>query len=391
MKIFLITPHFAPEVGGIEHHVLNLAYGLSERHQVKVITCGKNNGWNARAPFEVVRLPYITPPAYPYETLSNFKIPNIGAHFSEVLRDDTPDVVHIHGHHYPISWFAATSFRNTPLALTLHGMYALNPNRPRGKTFLEEVFNKTIFSFLLQRVDAVIGLTPTITNYARQYSCDETRFYSIPNGIDLELYQRSLRERMRYRLEYEMPSDKNVVLFIGRFSRAKGVLELAVAIRSILRQRKDVIFMLAGGGPNESLLRAMLKGLEEAKFVGWLPHRNIHKLEIAADVLVMPSKWEALPITMIEGIAAQMHIVTTPVGGIVDILKNYKNKTYIDGFTATSVALALNKALGNLPRKEAKSVPDFARLFDWDNIVRKIEGVYRAIVQFNEGRSVLHA
>src|SRR2546426_4368219 len=134
-KILSITPFFPPDTGGISNHVINLNSNLvMEGHSVSIIT-PKRTGIkipNVAGGFkQVFRINSVFLLGWPYPTLRSVSIPlDFGRKIDAVIRSENFDVVHVHGHHYPISWMALKSARKhrVPSVLTLHGMYALNPN-----------------------------------------------------------------------------------------------------------------------------------------------------------------------------------------------------------------------------------------------------------------------
>ncbi len=120
-------------------------------------------------------------PGWPYSTLRNFSIPlDLGFKINEVIKNGKFELVHVNGHHYPISWAAINLLisPSVPVVLSLHGMYALNPGVLGGKSIIEDLFNKSIFSYLLSKSNVVIGGTQQIKEYAEKYAKSTTNFQS---------------------------------------------------------------------------------------------------------------------------------------------------------------------------------------------------------------------
>jgi glycosyltransferase involved in cell wall biosynthesis len=155
-------------------------------------------------------------------------------------------------------------------------------------------------------------------------------------------------------------------------------LEFAEAASLFTKRCKQAFFLFAGGGPLSGRLEKMLENAPgvRSKIVGWVPNSEMHELYAASDFYVLPSKWEALPITIIEAMASDLHIVATPVGGIPDILSHYSRKTYIGGFSSTKIADALGDASFCFKATDANDMPEFLENFDWNYITREIEKVY---------------
>lgn len=373
MKILIATPFYPPDVGGIAYHVFNIARHLSKRHELTIVKNDKDYGITVNKGIKVVKIPSFNPSPYPYQTISSFRIPLTAWKLGEIIKNEKIDLVHAHGHHYPITWlsiFYAKKYGKLTI-LTLHGMYALNPHVTGGKTLLEEVFNNLIFRSLLKKTDTVIGLTKSIVSYARKYGTKKTKYYVIPNGVDLDLYNKNLHRKIEYRIKYGLPLDKIIVLFRGRFTYVKGVLEAAYAAKSVENKKSNLFFLFVGEGPLKYAVKKILSDLKNVKILSWTPQETIHELYIASDVYLLPSKWEALPITLIEAMAARLYIISTLVGGINDVLHGYPLSIAIKDTKYSTIAKALLKVAHE--NFKVYEVERYIEQFDWKSITNRIE------------------
>lgn len=385
LNILMASTFFSPHIGGIENHVLNLSSHLANSgHRVTIITSllPEMKPYEIQDDIEIVRVQSFFMPGWPCRSLSSFGFAtDADKVISRIVKKQNTEIIHAHGHHYPLTWSALNTGRrlNVPSVLTIHGMYALNPTNLLAKT-VEEVFNRTVLRQQLRKTAAVIGLTPTVTDFARKYGSSFNKYFTIPNGIDTRIYRENSKKKEKYREEYGIPRQKVVVLFRGRFSYVKGVLELAEVAKAFVQQHKDAFFVFVGGGPLYERLKEKLKSIEaNSKIVAWTPPSEVHELYIASDIYVLPSKWEALPITIIEAMASLLHIVATPVGGIKDVLADYPRKTYIEGFSALHIAVALRKAWDSIGTNEHYCEDIDIAKYDWSIISRAITDVYRTV------------
>jgi glycosyltransferase involved in cell wall biosynthesis len=268
-----------------------------------------------------------------------------------------------------------------PSVLTMHGMYALNPNVLGGKSWLEELFNKYIFKKVLFRTSAVIGLTKQITDYARLYSGQHVKFFTIPNGVNVSTYKENIARKFQYRQKYNIDARSKVIIFVGRFEKVKGILEFVSAIKLIYGKGSNQIeTIIVGEGGLEREVNSMVSGTAGIHLFGWQTSQIIHEFYLAADIFVIPSKFEALPLTIIEAMNAHLHIVYTPVGGIPDVLEKYEAKTLLDEPSVERIATVLSSLLGNHPSDEhdANSFI-YAEEFDWKNIADNVNLVYQEL------------
>ena len=225
--------------GGISNHAQHLSKQLIQLgHHIEVIALSEQNEHVQRDGFLLHNIASYHLPPFPYTALAGFTIPNNMYHVKQIISEILHhgiDVIHIHGHHYPLTWYTVSLAHkfHIPCVLTLHGTMGLNYDYPFA-SLLESAFNRTILTSILQKVNAIIGLTPQVMNYIRTYSSPKTNLFIIPNGIYLNQFQDHLHMKAQYRKKYGLPLDKIIVLFRGRFSQVKGVLELLPALPSLL-------------------------------------------------------------------------------------------------------------------------------------------------------------
>ena len=387
MKILHITPFCPSNFGGISTHVGNLAK----------LTIDSGNDFFAICPKikmkiqdkdlgSICRISSLFLPSWPYPTLQSVSIPiNLGYSLNKFMKEVKPDIVHVHGHHYPISWagLLISNKQGIPNVLTLHGMYALNPAKLEGKTNFEEVFNKTVLKFLLNHTNAVIGLTKRITCYAQRYGKNErTAYYTVPNGIETLPYTVNRTKKQEYRIKYGIKHNSIVILFRGRFEEVKGITEFCRAMVKLLESFSDKIeIIIVGDGTLKEEVNSIVKDKSQIHVLGWQPKDLIHELYILSDIFVIPSKFEALPITIIEAMNASLHIVYTPVGGMVEFLEPYSNKTQINEPTVNHIYKGLDFIISNsiYIRNDIES-RKYAESWDWNNVFPNIMNIYRSLI-----------
>ena len=137
------------------------------------------------------------------------------------------------------------------------------------------------------------------------------------------------------------------VLFLGNLSERKGVSDLlqALALPGFDRGRLKVT--LAGGGDIASYqAAARALGIEGfVHFAGWTDQRQVSQLMAQADVLVLPSYDEGLPLVILEALANGVAVVCTPVGEIPAVLSDGVNACFVQPGDAGGIASALQRVL----------------------------------------------
>lgn len=391
MNILMVTPFYPPHIGGIEYHVENLSKQLAKKgHKITVLTSmmpGKK-GVPCKISsdaIDVIRIKtrFLSDRIYPSLSSQGLSL-NIRKTVERLVMEKHIDILHAHGHHYFLTWRAIEAAKSLgiPSVLTLHGLYALHPTDTVAQ-IIEEAFNRTIFKYQLNNVAAIIGLTPRITNYAKRYCTSSKDFFTIPNGVDLQLFKTNRKNRDSYRKKYGIASETIVVLFRGRLATIKGVLELAEAAKLVIMKNKKILFLFVGEGPlAEELARTLSPIRNNSKIIGWTPTDEIHELYLASDIFVLPSKSEALPLTILEAMAARLHIIATPVGGIPEVLQNYPFKTIINQATPSKICATILSVIAVLGKSFTgqTSESSYMSSFDWGKIAASVESVYQKVI-----------
>ena len=143
----------------------------------------------------------------------------------------------------------------------------------------------------------------------------------IPNGVDVERFANAAPVDLA---RFGVPAGSRVLLFVGRLDPQKGPFELLHAAAQLAVDHADVHVLIVGDGPLASELRAWTtaKSRRGIHFAG--RQANIAGLMRAADVFVLPSRWEGLPNVVLEAMAAGTPVVATAVEGIRDLLGDGK-------------------------------------------------------------------
>jgi glycosyltransferase involved in cell wall biosynthesis len=387
MKILHVTPFYPPNKGGIS----NLAFFITSNlmilgTDIKIITSRSfNERCYEKNSEHVTRIVSFYFPGWPFPTLKSFSIPfDLGYRINSLMDKERFDLVHVHGHHYPICWMALKSAhkKKIPTILSVHGMYALNPKKLGGYSMLEELFNLIIFRRILSDTDVVIGGTTQIVNYAKKYGSPLTLYKTIPNGVNVKSFSDNLHKKAEFRRKYSVNKNKIVILFVGRFEEVKGILQLADAAKKLSKQFPGVFdIVMAGGGKEENKIKSELNDYSDIHIIPWVSYSIIHELYIAADIFILPSKFEALPLTIIEAMNAHLHIVYSPVGGVEEILGGYSKKSKLPEVSSDAIFCAIQTIVrSNLIFDDAKESLSYAQKFDWRLIALEINDLYMEIL-----------
>ena len=121
------------------------------------------------------------------------------------------------------------------------------------------------------------------------------------------------------------------ILYIGRLSSLKGVPDLVQALGRLGGERAGLALTLAGDGDIAGYqATARELGIEDTvHFAGWCNQQRIHELLRQADILVLPSYDEVMPLVILEALAHGVAVVCTPVGEIPSVLTDGVNARFV--------------------------------------------------------------
>ncbi len=172
------------------------------------------------------------------------------------------------------------------------------------------------------------------------------------------------------------------ILFMGRFGRRKGVYDLIQAAAKL----KDLPFRLNLYGDGEiSEVRKLVeeKQLQEIVIVnGWVSHSDISRIYENADVMVLPSYAEGLPMSLLEAIGEGLPVVSTCVGGIPEAVEEGRNGFLIDQGDVDALAERLRTLITSpelVDRMGQESLTIAREKFSTDRIGQQLQQLYQSL------------
>lgn len=183
---------------------------------------------------------------------------------------------------------------------------------PRGLFRIMIVHNITPGTYaaahaIRDHVHATVGVSERCgADLVHRFGFSRRRTVTIPNAVDIAALGRIVRPAR--------PKDRLRLIFLGRVEdTAKGVFWLP----RILKDLPSAALTVAGDGPDLDRLKARLSGMP-ARFLGKVAASDIPPLLAAHDVLVMPSRFEGLSLTLVEAMAAGCVPVASCIRGVTD-------------------------------------------------------------------------
>ncbi|OAQ21830.1 glycosyltransferase family 4 protein [Thermosulfurimonas dismutans] len=343
MKIALVRPKVGFSLGGAENYTATVAQELASLgHEVVVVAdyCNVSGVRHAKARI--------------YGRGSIAKTLSFFLSARKVLAQEKFDIVYTTWRFFPADWVRLSD----PLhAVWINlgyegGAVALRKLRPRHRLIL----------WLEQR--SLVAARRIIANsklvqrqVAEHYPEVASRVEVIYNGVDFERYNLEVRKfREEWRAKLGLGPKEIALLFAGSDWRRKG---LPVVLSALEKLPETVKLVVAGGkklGP---------KG--RVHYLGMV--REMEKLYGAADILVLPTRYDPFANVVLEALACGLPVVTTPENGASELIKDGINGSIVI-YDPQLWAKEIQKLLKNLPSLEdcRESVKDFS----WENHLQKL-------------------
>lgn len=239
----------------------------------------------------------------------------------------------------------------------------------------------------LQRADAVTAVTGAIVDsLVRDYGIERSLVRIVPNGADLPDTAAEEVVAGRWRAKYLVTPIKPLWVVVGRLEEQKGHDVLFDALAALVRDGLDFTLVVAGEGSRRGWLeqQAVSRGLApRVQFVGQL--EDVGGVLAAADGVILPSRWEGLPLVLLEAMARGRPIVASRVGGMADALEDGVSGTLVPPGDPAALAAALeslHKRADKAWRMARVAAQRVRERYTWPAVVDEFEAVYDDVLGY---------
>lgn len=296
MKILQVIPYFC--FGGAETMCENLTYALkSKGHEVTVVSL-----YNERTPISQrmenagVKIRYLDKKL----GMDVSMVPKL----AKIMKQERPDVVHTH---LDVVKYAAAAAKLAGVKTCVHTVHNVAQKEAEG---LAQKIHKTWFSLGWA---TPVALSPEVQRtIAEVYGLPEEKIPVVYNGVDLS--------KCMPKEDYAA-GETITLVHVGRFNEQKNHKGLLQSFQKILASYPQCRLNLLGDGELFSETKAYAEALGIAEHVRFLGSQsNVYPYLHDADIFLLPSNYEGMPMTIIEAMGTGLPIVATKVGGVPDML-----------------------------------------------------------------------
>jgi glycosyltransferase involved in cell wall biosynthesis/peptidoglycan/xylan/chitin deacetylase (PgdA/CDA1 family) len=355
VRILLLTPGLG--LGGSERLTLAYARGLNARGHSTLIAHGPPLRLAEAADEAGVERLLVSE-----HRLGVRSLPEWLRALHALIREFKPDVVHTQSVRTTLA--IALAAPRMPLLATVHG--------------IEES----------EELSAALGLRVSRARVAAvsQASADGLRRHRfapevviVPGGVDIADLERASRAPSAT----PIPTRRPLVTCLARHFPVKGVDVLVEAFPRVLEALPEAGLLLVGGGPDHETLIARTQSLGIGEAVTFTDRQTSPAPYLgAADLAVLPSRREGLPVSALEALALRKAVVATAVGGTPDVVRDGETGWLVPPEDPEALAAAIISALAQPEERERRALAGHelvAREYSMEAMIDRIEDLCRSL------------
>jgi len=267
---------------------------------------------------------------------------------ARVLKQHAIDLVHCHAPIAAIWGRAAARLAGIPAVVSVH--LPMDQYHGSGQ-WLRARLGRWLYTGIDRALNHSLGTSLVFVseNVRREQigrghvRATQTRVF--PTGVDLQRYE-SLPDRTGLRAEFGSTPDAVVLVCVGRLELEKGQDVLLHATARLAEQHVAFQLWLVGDGPQREALEKQVKAAGLADRVTFFGYRaDIPRLLGAADVFVLPSRYEVAPIALLEALAAGLPVVASRCGEIPSWIEQGCEGLLVEPEDAAALTAALAEVI----------------------------------------------
>ncbi len=306
------------DTGGAKTHIISLMKGLEKFIDARIICFIKDTF------YEEVKESNIDIEVFEQKGRLDM---SVIARLEEEINNVNYDIIHCHGARANfVAMFLKRKVKK-PFITTIHSDYELD--------FKDNFYKKLIFTnlnkFALKGFDYYIAISDSFKDMLIDRGFDSEKIYTAYNGIDLDAEMNYVFKDdflRRYNIEAK---DKTIIGIIARLDQVKDHETFIRAASIVLKERDDLLFLIAGDGNDEKRLKSIVEEEGIGEYVHFLGYvKDPYSFFNAIDINVLTSISESFPYVILEGARMNKTIISTKVGGVAMLVKDGYNGYIID-------------------------------------------------------------
>lgn len=295
-------------------------------------------------------------------------------HLQRMLRRERFDVVHVHSP--AVAAVTRVLVRTLPRAHRPALVYT-----EHNEWSSHNVVTRALNALTYKLDDATLAVSEEVRSSIGSRSRD--RVEVVVHGVDVERVRAQLGARGETRAELGVRAGETLAVTVANLRETKNYPGLLAAARTVIDSGAPIRFVAAGQGPLEAEVRAEHRELALGDRFQLLGYRDdTTRLIAAADLFVLASDHEGLPVTVMEALTLGVPVVAPAVGGLPGVVTSEENGILVPPGSPVALARAIERAAE--PAEHARLAAGAGRTgerFSSRAAVRQIEAVYARVAR----------
>lgn len=393
MNILLLTPTYPPTQGGVQTQMKLIARELNRRgHKISVVTEEVKNVSEMEENADNIKIFRLKSPVIKIDPWrSYFFIEQNINKIKNIVKEEKVDILHVQ--HANRSFAYAYLMKKhfvIPIISTIHVSWLADPIYRKWRSDIRELFRRT-FKLLpglwfdkksILSADFVITISKHFEKVCERIG-EDGKVVTISNAIDLNEFNPNVRP-------IDLDCEGYKILCPARISPEKGQIYLIDALKQVNQSIKaHAFFMGSGDSKEEKKLKNRVRELELEKYVHFLPTQPYDKVPgfyKTADLIVLPSTSEGVPLVILENMALGNIVVASNVGGIPELIYHGETGLLFPPKNSEELAKLITKALTDKrlrQRIKKNTIVEAYERFDVKKSAEKIEQIYKKVLDTN--------
>ena len=352
MKIALVCPASFPatQFGGIVFLAIDLAREISEMgHDVTIYTTDLDfsngaNKFNKQLP-RIEKFEKFT--INRTHVWFSLKLFFVNTAMSTEIENDKPDIIHTIGlrsYQSIIAWRISKKIK-IPLVVSDQGGLTTHPFLNESGLFFKILYK--IQNYFIKKIINHASMISAANEYEKDIFLNmnkKSQIKIIRNGVNLK----NLVSKQNFKIKYKINS--KFILFVGRFSKSKGIETLIDAFNIIINNKiSDIHLVIMGVDFGfEKIMEELIIKFNLSKKILVIknpPREDVISAYGESEFLILPSQWELSPLVPLESFAFKKPVISTKSHGIPFTVQDDKNGILVEPEKPDQLAKAITKLL----------------------------------------------
>jgi len=267
---------------------------------------------------------------------------------SKQIEDDKPDIIHTIGlrsYQSIVAWRTSKKLK-IPLVVSDQGGLTTHPFFNESGLFLKILYR--IQNFFIKRIIDDATAISAANEYEKEIFLNlnkKPKIEIIRNGVNLE----TLVSKIDFKEKYQINS--KFILFVGRFSKSKGIENLINALNIIKNDENfsDIRLVIMGVDFGyEQKMEELIEKFDLSEKIMVIknpPREDVISAYGESEFLILPSQWELSPLVPLESFAFKKPVISTKSHGIPFTVQDGKNGILVESENSHELAKAIKKLL----------------------------------------------